>query len=83
MMVYFIKSKSDAVQATECFLADVAPYGEVRCIRSDNGTEYTSKDFQALGNRIRHETSARYSPHQNATAERGWRTLFEMGRCSC
>ena len=83
MLVYFLKSKSDAVQATERFLADVAPCGEVRCLRSDNGTEFTSKEFQALliKNRIRHETSAPYSPHQNGTAERGWRTLYEMARC--
>lgn len=25
--------------------------------------------------------SAPYSPHQNGSAERHWRTLFEMGRC--
>lgn len=45
--------------------------------------EFTCSDFQALlrKNKIRHETSAPYSPHQNGTAERGWRTLFEMGRC--
>ena len=75
-------SKSDAVQATERFLADVAPYGEVKCIRSDNGT-FTGRDFQALltKNRIRHETPAPYSPHQNSTAERGWWTLYNMGRC--
>ena len=48
MFVYFLKSKSDTVQATERFLADTAPYGEVKCIRSDNGTEFTSKEFQAL-----------------------------------
>jgi len=83
MLVYFLKSKSDTVQATEKFLADIAPYGEVKCIRSDNGTEFTGRDFQTLltKNRIRHETSAPYSPHQNGTAERGWRTLFDMGRC--
>lgn len=83
MMVYFLKSQSDAVQATKRFLADVAPYGEVRCIHSDNGTEYTGKEFQTLliKNKIRHETSAPYLPHQNGTAERGWCTLFEMGRC--
>jgi hypothetical protein len=39
ILVYFLRSKSDAVQATERFLADIAPYGEVKCIRSDNGTE--------------------------------------------
>lgn len=82
MFVYFLKKKSDAVQATGKFLADVSPDGKVRCIRSDNGTEFTCGDFQALlrRNKIRHETTAPYSPHQNGTAERGC-TLFEMGRC--
>lgn len=83
MSVYFLKKKSDAVTATEKFLADASPYGKVGCIRSDNGTEFTCGDFQRLlrRNKIRHETTAPYSPHQNGTAERGWRTLFEMGRC--
>ena len=81
--VYFLKKKSDATLATEKFLADSAPYGSVKCIRSDNGTEFTGEDFQALlrDKGIRHETSSPYSPHQNGTAERQWRTLFEMGRC--
>lgn len=37
-----------------------------------------SKDFQTLlrENSIKHEMSAPYSPHQNGTAERGWRTMF-------
>ncbi|XP_061753964.1 copia protein isoform X1 [Nerophis ophidion] len=83
MTVYFLKCKSDAVHATERFLADSAPFGEVKCLRSDNGTEFTSKEFKALltKNKIKHETSAPYSPHQNGTAERSWRTLYEMGRC--
>lgn len=80
---YFIKAKSDTTKATEKFIADVAPYGKIKCIRSDNGTEFTRQEFQSLirSNGIRHETSAPYSPHQNGTAERGWRTLFEMSRC--
>lgn len=83
VFVYFLKKKSDTVQATEKFLADVSPYGKVKCMRSDNAAEFTGGDFQALlrKSKIRHETSAPYSPHQNGTAERGWRTLFEMGRC--
>ena len=83
VFVYFLKHKSDTVQATEKFIADVAPYGKIKCMRSDNGTEYTCKEYQALMCRmgIRHETSAPYSPHQNGTAERNWRTLFEMARC--
>ena len=80
---YFIKAKSDTTKATEKFIADVATYGKVKCIRSDNGTEFTGQEFQSLlrSNGIRHEKSAPYSPHQNGTAERGWRTLFEMSRC--
>ena len=45
---YFLKAKSDAIQATERFLADIAPYGTVKCIRSDNWTEFTSREFQTL-----------------------------------
>lgn len=83
VFVYFLKTKCDTTLATEKFLADTAPYSSVKCIRSDNGTEYTSNVFQSLlrDRGIRHETSSPYSPHQNGTAERQWRTLFEMGRC--
>jgi len=83
VFVYFLKHKSDTVKAIEKFLADTAPYGKIKCIRSDNGTEFTGKDYQALlsSNGIRHETSAPHSPHQNGTAERNWRTLFDMARC--
>jgi hypothetical protein len=83
VFVYFMKTKDETVKVTERFLADSAPYGSVRTLRSDNGTEYTSEVFQELlrKNKIKHETSAPYSPHQNGTAERHWRTLFEMGRC--
>lgn len=83
VFVYFLKSKSDTVKATEKFIADVSPFGRIKCLRSDCGGEYTSSQFQTLlsKNAIRHETSAPYSPHQNGTAERNWRTLFEMARC--
>ena len=81
--VYFLKNKSDAVRATEQFLADTAPYGTVKRLRSDNGGEYISEEFKSvlLKNHIKHELSAPYSPHQNGTAERAWRSLFDMARC--
>ena len=52
-------------------------------MRSDGGGEFISKEFESLflKNGIRHDTSCPNSPHQNGTAERHWRTLFEMGRC--
>ena len=81
--MYFLKNKSDTVRATKKFLADVAPYGDVKRLRSDNGGEFMSKDFKELmlDNKIKHETSAPRSPHQNGSAERQWKTLFEMARC--
>ena len=81
--VYFLKNKSDTVEATKKFFADSAPFGTVKRLRLDNGGEFVSGMFKALlsDNKIKHETSAPYSPHQNGTAERHWRTLFEMGRC--
>ena len=92
IMTYFLKQKSDTVEATKKFLADVSPFGKVKCLRSDltvkrlrsdNGSEFISKEFEALlvSHGIRHEKSAPHSPHQNGTAEMSWRSLFEMGRC--
>ncbi|KAL6461003.1 hypothetical protein MHYP_G00309690 [Metynnis hypsauchen] len=81
--VYFLRNKNKAVEATKQFLADTAPYGKVKRLRSDNGTEFVSEEYQSLlrDNAIKHERSAPYSPHQNGTAERNWRTVFEMVRC--
>ena len=97
LFTYFLQQKSDAVKAAEKFLADIAPYGKVKtfsfyndispsgsvkCIRSDNGGEYLSKEFKELllKHTIKHEFTSPYSPHQNGTAERNWRSLFDMAR---
>ena len=83
VFVYFLKIKSDTFEATKKFLADSAAFGTVKRLRSDDGGEFVSGMFKALlsDNKIKHETSAPYSQRQNGTAERHWRTLFEMGRC--
>ena len=62
--VYFLKQKSDTIEATQQFLADVAPFGNVKRMRSDNGGKFMSKDFRnlLLKNKIKHETCAPYSP---------------------
>ena len=67
---------------TLSFHEDIFPSGNVKRVRSDNGGEFTSAEFSSLlvKNQIKHEKSAPYSPHQNGTAERSWRTLFEMAR---
>ena len=84
IMIYFLKNKTDAIGATQQFLADIAPIGKVKCIRSDNGGEFISSKFKSIlqENQIKHQTCALYSPHQNGTAERAWLSLFSMARCS-
>ena len=81
--VYFLKNKSDAAKATARFIADMAPYGKIERLRCDNGTEYTGSEFRELmtANKIKQEFSAPYSPHQNGTSERSWRSIFDMSRC--
>ena len=64
------------------FYEDVFPSGDIKRMRSDNGGEFISQEFRdiLIEHSIKHEFSAPRSPHQNGTAERSWRTLFEMGR---
>ena len=82
-LVYFLKQKSDTVHAFKKFLSNMTPYGKVKKVRSDQGGEFISNEFNSVltENLIHHEKSAPYSPHQNGTAERHWRTIFEMARC--
>ena len=80
--VYFIKNKNNAAKATAKYLADMAPHGDIKIIRSDNGGEFISKEYEDLltANKIQHQFSSPHSPHQNGTAERSWRTLMETAR---
>ena len=65
VFVYFLKSKNDTLSATKKFITDTTPYGRIKFLRSVNGSEFKSNDFQKLlcDNSIRHETSVPYSPH--------------------
>ena len=80
---YFLRNKSDATRATAQFLADVSAIVTVKVLRTDNGGEYTSNEFKDLlvKHAIKHEMSAPHTPSQNGTAERWWRTGFDMVRC--
>ena len=77
VFVYFLKSKNTTVAATKKFIADTTTYGRINFLRSDNRSEFKSNDSQKL---LCDKTRS-YSPHQNWTAERNWRTIFEMARC--
>ena len=55
VFVFFLTNKSDAVEATERFLAESAPFGNVKCLRSDNGSEFTSRAYKALLKKTLHK----------------------------
>ena len=48
MMLYFLKHKSNTLLTTMKYLADIAPYGHVKCLWTDYGTGFTFELFQQL-----------------------------------
>ena len=48
VFVYFLRNKTDTLFATEKSLAHSAPFGQVKFLTSDNGSELTNKDFQSF-----------------------------------
>jgi hypothetical protein len=77
----FLKNKSDALGCFKDWIVKVERFTErkVKAVRSDNGGEYTSKEFEdhprLLG--IEHQTTVPYSSQQNGVAERSNRTIVE------
>jgi transposase InsO family protein len=78
-----------------CSTAEIVPYTrdiinlvlrkghKITETRADNGATFRSTAFATLcsEHNITQRFSAHYSTHQNALAERPWRTLAEMTRC--
>ncbi|CAL5423196.1 unnamed protein product [Camellia sinensis] len=56
---------------------------KMQVLRSDNGKEYTSEQFDLFCEEagIEHQLTAPYTPQQNGVSERKNRTLMEMTRC--
>jgi hypothetical protein len=56
---------------------------KIKILRSDNGGEYVSKEFERYCKDagIVHQFTVPYSPQQNGVAERWNRTLVETARC--
>lgn len=82
---YVLKSKTEVFQCFVEFKAFVENQTgkRIKKFRSDNGTEYTNKEFQLFLKKfgIQHQTSIAYTPQQNGVAERSIRTITEMTRC--
>jgi hypothetical protein len=84
MWVYPLKAKSECFERFKEFkaLAEKEVDSHIKVLRSDNGGEYTSNQFEAYlkGQGIAHQTLALHTPQQNGVAERANRTIVEMAR---
>lgn len=82
--VYTLKSKSDAFQSFKNFKVEAENQSgnKIKILRTDNGGEYTSKEFNNFCQEhgIIHQTTIPYSPQQNGVSERLNRTLVEKVR---
>ena len=81
---YFLREKSAALTAFEHYVTfwQKNKQKKVKILRSDNGGEFTSNDFNefCLQNGIRREKTIPYTPQQNGVAERTIRTINTYAR---
>lgn len=85
-MVYFLNAKSQALEYMKQYQEDM--FGltggrKIKTLRSDNGGEFTSKEFKAWCKQsgILQTFTAPHAAPQNGVAERAGRTAVEMARC--
>ena len=82
--VCLLKKKSEAFECFKIFKELVENEAELRikCLRSDNGGEFTSKEFNLYCEEhgIKRQFSTARTPQQNGVAERKNRIVMEMAR---
>lgn len=83
--VYFLKTKDEVFNIFKSFkvLVENETDRKIKCLRSDNGTEYVNRAFQNFlqASGIRHQTTVPRCSSQNGVAERANRTIMEKARC--
>ena len=79
--IYFLKAKSEVFEKFKEFkaLIENLSHNRIKTLRSDNGGEYTSKEFEYFCKdaRIKRELTTPYNPQQNGVEERNNRTIME------
>ena len=79
--IYFLKEKSEVFEKFKEFKALIENLLDkrIRRFRSDNGREYTSREFEAFCKYagIKRELTTPYNPQQNGIAERKNTTIME------
>ncbi|KAE8657094.1 hypothetical protein F3Y22_tig00116997pilonHSYRG00993 [Hibiscus syriacus] len=83
--VYFLKQKSKVFEKFKLWKGEVENQTgqKIKCLRSDNGTEYTDSQFLHFCKEhgIKRHFTVRKTPQQNGVAERMNRSLNERARC--
>src|SRR4051812_10294751 len=83
--VYFLRHKSETFAKFKLWKAEVENQTgrKIKCLRSDNGTEYTDSKFQEFCEQhgIRRHFTVRKTPQQNGVVERMNKTIAERARC--
>jgi hypothetical protein len=81
MWIYFLKTKDGVLARFQEFKAQVENLTgrKIKVLRSDNGGEYTSRDFSdfCIEAGIKREYIVPYNPQQNGVAERKNRSIVE------
>ena len=82
--IYFLKSKDEVFSKFKEFksLAENHTKKKIKTLRSDNGEEFTSKEFKDLCREsgIKRELSTPYNPQQNGVAEQKNITITEVAK---
>ena len=83
--IYLLKRKDDVFNVFKQFrdLFEKIISRKIRCLRTDNGGEFTSMEFENYCKEAgiqRHKTMV-YTPHQNGVAEHMNMNLLERERC--
>ena len=84
MLVALLKEESEALEQFKKFkfMEKVEKEVKIKCLRSDRGGEFTSKEFKNLCDKsgIKKHLIAPYTPQQNGVIERKNRTIMGLVR---
>ena len=84
VFIYLLKHKGEVLLKFIQFqrLTTTQMERSIKCLRTDNGGEYLSKEFNeyCASNGIQRQMSTPYTPQQNGVSERSNRTIMEMAR---
>ena len=82
--IYFLKWKSEVFSKFNEYKALVENHNDrnIKTLQSDNGQEFTSKEFKELfrESEMKRELRIPYNPQQNGVAERKNQTIMEAAK---